>query len=366
MDIGFVINPIAGMGGTVGLKGTDGEILEEARRRGAKPISIDIATKAMSKLVGFKNIKILTCKGDMGETSLKALGLRFEIIYFPSEKTTALDTKNACKEFMKKKVEMILFCGGDGTAVDVFDAVKNDVPILGIPSGVKMFSSVFAINPNTVGYIVSGFLEKRIELRKVEIMDIDEKKYREGILEAKLVGYALCPYEETYVQSAKYFHPYDDETSKKEIAMHLKEEILKNKDTLFIFGPGSTTETVLREIGLEKSLLGVDAILNNMLIGFDLAERDILELLKKYNNAKIVLSPIGGQGFILGRGNKQLSKEVIKKVGIDNIIIIATPSKLANTTTLLVDTGDEELDNELRGYRRILAGYRYYIVRKIS
>jgi predicted polyphosphate/ATP-dependent NAD kinase len=353
--IGFIVNPIAGMGGSVGLKGTDG-LVDEALKLGAKPIAGERARKALEGLKG-EEIKFLTCSGGMGEGLLKKSGFEASVIYAPREKTTSEDTKKACKIFLEKDVDLILFCGGDGTARDIFSIVEDRVPILGIPSGVKMHSAVFSINPRAAAEVVAGFLKEGLQLKDAEVMDIDEEAYREDRLEVDLFGYVKTPYKPELVQDRKFtFHTESDEQSKENIAIFAVEFMRDN--SLYILGAGTTTKKILDLLGLKGTLLGVDLVKNGKLIARDVNEKKILEVIGSENKVKILVSPIGAQGFIFGRGNQQLSPKILGEVGLENIIILATPHKLANTRHLLVDTGDGRLDRELSGFRQVVCGYR--------
>lgn len=360
--IGLIINPIAGMGGSVGLKGTDG-LVEEALRLGAKPIAQDRAKKALEGLTGCE-IKFLTCSGVMGGDLLHEVGFSPDIVCSPGEETTGEDTRKACSIFLKEKVNLILFCGGDGTARDVYSIVKDKIPILGIPSGVKMHSAVFSINPRTAGEVITGFLEGELQLKDAEVVDVDEEAYRDDRIDVRLFGYARVPYRPELVQGRKFvFNEENDEQSKENIARFALE--FMRDGSLYIIGAGSTTKKILDLMGLVGTLLGVDLVKDGKLIERDVNEKQILSFLKREEKAKIIVGVIGAQGFIFGRGSQQISPRVIRKAGIENIIILATPHKLANTPNLLVDTGDEELDKEMSGYKQVVCGYRMAQRKKI-
>ena len=364
--IGFIVNPIAGMGGKVGLKGTDG-VLDRAIKLGAKPIAFNKSVETIKEIVldfpDFKKIKWYTCIGEMGADELKLAGIEeFNIIYEPSnKKTNSRDTKNACKLFLKEKVDLILFCGGDGTARDIFNVVSTKIPLLGIPSGVKMHSAVFGINTSASAIMLKEFVNNQLTIGEVEIMDLDEERYRKGEWNIKLFGIAKGIVEPTYIQVGKAtFESISDDEIKDEIAEHISDLIEENKDFMFLFGSGGTIDYISKKLGLTNTLLGIDAVYNMKVIGSDLNETGILKLLKKHPKAKVILSPIGAQGFILGRGNLQLSPEVIKRIGIDNIIVISTPSKIKATPAIRVDTGDKKLDLlfEKKEFLMVIIGYR--------
>ncbi len=365
--IGFLVNPIAGMGGRVGLKGTDGEeILNEALRKGAVPVSNLRALEAFEDLSRV-DFEVLTCGGDMGESVLKESGFSgYRVVFSPSKSTSAQDTVDACSVFLENGVGLVLFCGGDGTARDVFGVVGKEVPVLGIPAGVKMHSSVFAVNPRAAQRVVLDFLDGRCVVEEVEVVDTDEEKYRSGELDVRLYGYALTPKAPALLQGCKsVYGGLSEERAKGAIASFAVE--FMRDGSLYVLGPGSTVKKVSDLLGVEKSLLGVDLVKDDCLLGLDVGEREILEALEREEGgAKILVSPIGAQGFVFGRGNQQISARVIRAVGVENVIILATPHKLEETPVLFVDTGDLGLDRELSGDRQVVAGYRVALRMMIS
>lgn len=358
--IGFLINPIAGMGGRVGLKGTDG-VLEEAIRRGAKPVSPSKASTMLSTFTNLNRSKArwYTCSNEMGENALKSAELDYEVVYECSKKTTANDTKSACRKFLDLGVELILFCGGDGTARDIYDIIDKEIPMLGIPSGVKMHSGVFGVNAESAAKILNDFLDDELEMAESEILDVDEEKYRKGEWSIKLYGYAKTLNEPTHIQRGKaMIEEISDDEVKEDIAFYMIEKMEDGKDILFILGSGSTVKRIGDELGIDTTLLGIDCVMNGQLIAKDVNEEGLLEILSHYEKVKLVVSPIGAQGFVFGRGNLQLSPKVIRKIGIDNIYIISTPAKLARTPVIRVDTGDSSLDREFKGHRMVIIGDR--------
>lgn len=374
--LGFVVNPIAGMGGRVGLKGTD-NVVELALMRGAHPISKERASQTLKTLIRARDqynrelpLKWITVSGEMGADILEESGFttkEYEVVYECRHPTTREDTLKACREFQKSEVDLIIFCGGDGTARDVYEVVDAKTPILGIPSGVKMHSGVFGVNPESVAEVILAFVEGNLGTSEVEIMDLDEEQYRKGEWSIKLHGIAVTPFEDTYVQSAKaLIRGPSEEEAKGEIAAYIIEEMEDN--TLYILGSGSTVKVIGEALHIEKTLLGVDAVFNKHLVAKDADEKTLLRLLASYKNVKLIVSPIGAQGFILGRGNLQLSPEVIKKIGLDNIIVVATPSKLQQLDSLRVDTQDKELDEAFseKKYLKVIIGYHTMAVRNIE
>ncbi|MFH1100966.1 MAG: ATP-NAD kinase family protein [Methanobacteriota archaeon] len=373
LKIGFLVNPIAGMGGKVGLKGTDG-VLNKAISLGATPIA---PHKAEETLNTFKtlistepHIQWITCAGPMGAEELhKANITNYQIVYEPRTLTTdATDTKNACRQLIKNNIDLLMFCGGDGTARDIFEIINKRIPLLGIPSGVKMHSGVFAINTTAAAKMLNEYINQRLTLGDADIMDLDEDRYRKGEWKIRLIGVAKGIIEPTYIQVGKtIYESISEDTIKDELAEHINDEMEKHTDHLFLLGSGGTLEYIAQKLDLKKTLLGIDAVYQKKLIGTDLNEQQLLILLKKYPKVTLILSPIGAQGFILGRGNLQLSPQVIKKIGIENILIVATPAKLVDTPFLRVDTGDRQLDKEFsdKEFFMVLIGYRLSRVVKI-
>lgn len=358
--LGFIVNPIAGIGGRVGLKGSDGEeIIRRAIELGAEPVSPRRAMETLRGLLAVKGrISLFTYPHEMGENEAKKVGFAPEVVgKITSGHTTADDTKRAARELRDLGVDLILFAGGDGTARDIYEAIGDSVPTLGIPAGVKMHSAVFAVDPSAAARIVMKFLWGELPLREAEVMDVDEEAYRQGRLSAKLYGYLLTPYEPNLVQKVKEASWMEVERDQQvAIAKYVVEEM--KPDVVYILGPGTTTKAVSEELGIQDStLLGVDLIHDFKLLARDVDERQILRAIEG-KSAVIIVSPIGRQGFIFGRGNQQISPEVIRRVGKNNIWVLATPQKLALTPTFMVDTGDAELDRELRGYIRTITGYR--------
>jgi len=357
--LGFIVNPIAGMGGTVGLKGTDGrDILNKAVTLGAKPTSPARAERFLLELKPFNTrINLLVGAGNMGEYEAQKAGSSFTVVGEEKEKTTAEDTKQITRSMIAKKADLIAFCGGDGTARDILDVVDTRMPVLGIPAGVKMHSAVFTVSPESAARIAVSFLLENLPLREAEVMDVDEEAFRNGRLSAKLYGYMLVPYKPDLIQSTKMASPSTDDEMRNQaaLAIYLIEEMKTN--VIYIIGPGTTTRTIADLLDEQKTLLGVDLFCNKRIIAKDVNEREILERIRG-KEAKIIVTPIGGQGFIFGRGNQQISPAVIKQVGIENIIVIATKHKLNRLKHLRVDTGDPVLDKQLQGYIRVITDYR--------
>jgi predicted polyphosphate/ATP-dependent NAD kinase len=363
--IGFLINPVAGMGGAVGLKGTDGKVAE-AIRRGARPMAASRARETMN-LLRDAPFRYITCSGPMGADVLMEAGISgFRVVYRTPPVTTAADTRGACRAFLLNGADLVLFCGGDGTARDLYDVVSDTIPLLGIPAGVKMYSAVFTINPAAAAEILRSGALSPFHIRDAEVMDVDEEAYRHGELKATLYGYGRSPYLPGLVQGAKQvFEDQDEELAKAGIGRFIAEVIRGTPDILYIIGPGSTTGAIARALNLEKTLLGFDAVQDGRLVASDLNEEGMLALLAGEGRARLVISIIGAQGSVLGRGTQQVSPAVLQKIGIGNVIVTATPHKLAETPLLFVDTGDRELDAAFGEYISVVSGYHIAQRKKI-
>ncbi|MDF9745192.1 ATP-NAD kinase family protein [Natrinema salsiterrestre] len=370
-SIGVVVNPIAGMGGRVGLKGTDGK-LEEARRRGAEPRAPDRAREALRSLHRrAPDVTVYAAAGVMGERAARDAGYEPTVVYDPADRTdrssptasdpaaadtTAADTRAAVEALLECDVDLVLFVGGDGTAVDVAAVIEEgdgDTPMLGVPAGVKIYSSVFGVTPADTGRIAAEF--DRVEPR--EVNDIDEDAYREGEVRTELRAVVTVPVAPA-VQSGKQV----SSGSVDSLAAGFAREVEPGRT--YVFGPGSTVGAIERELGLDPSPLGVDvwragpepddggAAGRGELLARDAAESDILEVLT--DPVTIVVSPIGGQGFIFGRGNHQISPAVIRQA--DEIAVVAAGEKLDDIDSLRVDTDDEDVDDRLRGWLQVRTG----------
>ena len=346
------------MGGRVGLKGTDGpDAVERARGLGAVPISGERAGIALGtlteKLAGL--VTIVTGPDDQGEAVARGVGFDPVVVGrdCPTSGTSS-DTVALARLIRDEGVDLLLFAGGDGTARNVHEAVGLEVPILGIPAGVKMHSSVFATNPRTAGELGTRFLMNPAgTCRESEVMDIDEDAFRAGRVSARLFGYLRVPYERSLVQGLKAGSKGTEQAVLHGIAAAISKRMAD--DSLWILGPGTTTRHIATALGLPKTLLGIDLYRDLAPVSQDANEQEILQQLDGFP-ARLVVTPIGGQGYLFGRGNQQLSPAVIRRVGIKNIIVVATPGKLAGLSgaPLLVDTGDAMLDAELRGYMRVV------------
>ncbi len=365
--LGLVVNPVAGIGGRVGLKGSDGaEIQKKALELGAVPQSLNRAIQALERLKPADKLEVITYPGEMGEDAARECGFEPRVIgsIQPGE-TTPEDTRNAAREMLRLNVNLLLFAGGDGTARDIYNAIGDGLPVLGIPAGVKIHSAVYATNPASAGDLaVSYLLGKVSSLREAEVMDIDEDAFRQGVVSARLYGYLRVPFQRRFLQGLKTPSSPGEQAAMAAIAA----DVVSNMEDgwLYIIGPGTTTRAITSRLGLDKTLIGVDVVAAGKLVATDVNESQLLGLLEGHK-AKIVVTPIGGQGYLFGRGNQQISPNVIKKVGKGNIIVVSTTGKIHSLggRPLWVDTGDREVDEMLSGYIRVVTGYNEQIVYRV-
>lgn len=367
--VGLIVNPMAGIGGRVGLKGSDGEKLQkEAISLGAIPESHNRTVQALKRLVPLKTgIQLVTYPGEMGENAAKECGFNPTVIgSITTGSTSAEDTRRAALDMMAMDIALLLFAGGDGTARDIYNAIGGKLPVAGIPAGVKIHSAVYARNPLQAGELAYQYLQgQTLHLREVEVMDIDEAAFRNGVLTAKLYGYLKTPYQRRLLQGLKSGSAPNEVASQMEIAHQVVNSM--EDDVLYIIGPGTTIRAITTRLGLEKTLLGVDVLRNRELVARDVNEAMLLELVHGAR-AKIILTPIGGQGFLFGRGNQQISPAVIKNVGVENILVVSTREKINSLRgqPLLVDSGERELDQLLSGHIKVITGYDESVIYKVA
>ena len=363
--IGLIVNPVAGMGGSVGLKGTDGEMYKRALQLDAKPVTPKRTSDVLSHIRNKDMITLFVAPGKMGERYVKGGDISFTVIGMVGEDTSTEDTKRISEEMVSNGVDLLVFVGGDGTARDIYDAISSRIPVVAVPAGVKVFSSVFAVSARAAAEMVDAFVEGT-GVAEEEVLDIDENAFREGRLASRLYGYLLVPSVKKLLQGGKEASGTSGSSveSKKEIARYIVEEM--DKRILYLLGPGTTLMAIADELGVPKTLLGIDAIFDGKLVGTDLNEKGILKLFDKYEKKKVILTPIGGNGFILGRGSKQFTPEVIQQVGRENIMVVGTRDKVTRLDCLRVDTGDFEVDELLSGYTEVTVGYREGMMVKVE
>lgn len=366
--IGLLINPIAGMGGKVGLKGTDGfDVLELAIERGAIPESNDKAVKALEKLLPLKEeLLFLTASGLMGENALRKVGLDYEVVHSVSALTEQKDSLDVLERFKEEEVDFILFVGGDGTARDVASVVGLDIPVIGVPAGVKIHSPVYAISPEGAGSLVYKYLSDGfLSLVEMEVIDIEEEAFRQDEIITRLYNYLTVPQDDLLLQSLKSPSPQSEGEAQISIALQIIDDMVEG--CYYIIGSGTTPSRILEELNLPPTILGVDIVKDEQLIAKDVNEQEILDIIGDHPT-KLIVTPIGGQGYIFGRGNQQLSDRVLNKIDQEDLIIVSTPGKLRalKKKPLLIYTGNEEVDQKLSGYYRVVVGYESYSVYEVE
>jgi predicted polyphosphate/ATP-dependent NAD kinase len=369
--LGLIINPYSGIGGSLALKGSDGpDIRRQALMKGAEKLSGKKMKIALQALLPLKNqLCIFTASGEMGADILSSMGFNHVVVYQnQAQQTESTDTKAAAIELMAKAVDLILFAGGDGTARNICEVVENQCPVVGVPAGCKIHSGVYAITPKAAGKVVAQVIHgELVSLMSGEVKDIDESEFRAGRVIAKHYGEMLVPEELSYIQAVKMGGKESDELVLSDIAAHVIELMDDEPDTLFVMGSGSTVDSIMREIGLTNTLLGVDLVRGQQLMASDLTAASLLEFCAN-KQVKIVLTLIGGQGHILGRGNQQLSPALIKMVGKPNILVVATKSKLQTLggRPLVSDSGDAALDDMLVGPIPVITGFHDLVLYSVG
>ena len=376
LHIGLIVNPLAGLGGSLALKGSDGEELRqrvielrpEQKRRAAQRVGRALAILRSRHA----DVHFSAWSGPMGADVLKQLGFSATAIADTEGQgdalSTADDTRRAASAMLENDIDLLVFAGGDGTARDIFDVVGNNVPVLGIPCGVKMHSGVFAVSPEAAGELLLQLLDGGlVGLQLREVRDIDEQAFREDVVKARFYGEMMVPAQGHYLQQTKIGGRESPDLVAADIADWLSESF--DPQTLYLIGPGSTTAGIMASLGLSRTLLGVDVIRNKEVVINDANEEALLRLISEHDGkAEILVTAIGGQGHIFGRGNQQFSPAVIEAVGLDNITVVAAKSKITGLEgrPLFVDTNDPALDKALSGYRQVLTGYDDHVLYRVA
>lgn len=377
MRLGLIINPFAGIGGPTGLKGSDGEnTVQQALALGAEKRALERTRQTLQKLLPYQDkLKIFTWAGEMGGDVAQALGFDTVVMgasentpinRIVSTRTTAADTENAARTLAALPVDLIIFVGGDGTARNMVNAVGTLLPVLGIPAGVKIHSGVYAVNPQGAAEILIRLLKGEwVSLADMEVRDIDENAFREGRVHARHYGELRVPVEGRYIQHVKCGGREVETLVLAEIAADIVEQL--NDDTYYVVGPGTTTRAIMEALHQPNTLLGVDLLKGATCVGNDLNENDLWNLLHD-QSFKIIVTAIGGQGHLFGRGNQQISPRLIRLAGKDNVWVVATRAKLTELQgrPLRLDTGDEALDKALSGYIRVTTGYQDYVLYELA
>ncbi|MFL2493537.1 MAG: ATP-NAD kinase family protein [Candidatus Thalassarchaeum sp.] len=376
--LGLLVNPDAGLGGRLGLKGSDGQA-ELARSMGAEDRSgprLRAMLKHFSSIhrSGFDDISWVTSEGRMGTEWLPDAQIgSISTVHSSSGKTSAADTQEAVNSLLESEIDLLIYAGGDGTTRDVVSALDSagspEMPVIGVPTGVKMHSGCFAASPKAAAEALSSWLIGDLLLASTEVLDLDEDLYRQGKWVVRLYAEAMTPASPRWMQGSKQrIEATGEEDTTEGLADHIR-EMLVSEDRLIIWGSGGTLRAIAEMNEFQPTNLGIDATKGNEQVGTDLSESDLLDLLSEHDGpTTLLLSPMGGQGFLIGRGNLQLSPQVLRLIGIDNILGVVTPAKLLSVRRLRIETGDVELDEEFaaKRYMKVLQGYRTTRVLPVS
>ncbi|MFJ4667672.1 ATP-NAD kinase family protein [Kitasatospora purpeofusca] len=370
MIVGLIVNPVAGLGGAVALKGSDGpDIQARALALGAVPRAAERAAAALRALRARRpDVLVRTVAGPMGEESARAAGVPYRLAHRPAAtsggtagsgatSTGPADTRAAVAAL--GEVDLLLFAGGDGTARDVLDAAPRP-PVLGIPAGVKVYSGCFALSPAAAGATVAGFDGRSVD---AEVVDLDEEGHRAGLVGARLYGTLRVPAARERLSGRKTGSSAAPPGSAESIARAVVADM--RPGTAYALGPGATTLAVGRALGLALTPLGVDVVRDGALLAPDVTEQR-LHAIAMSQVTHGVLSVIGGQGFVIGRGNQQFSPRVL--AALAGVVVLATQQKLAalGGRPLLVDSGDPRADAAFEGHVRVVTGHRESVLYRIS
>lgn len=346
MKVGFFVNPLAGFGLTSNRKGSDGLKLTSVEESS----SFRKAQKLISLLKG-EDIFYYTPQGTMGSDILQESGVtQLEVITRPGPETTAKDTINFIEALCRRDAELIIFVGGDGTARDVLSANACDLPAIGVPAGIKMYSSVFSINVESASRLIKSISDGHYDVRKCEVVDIDEQKFGLGKLDIMLYGELSTPVSQYMVSQSKAEY---SQVNSEGISEYLGEKMEPGK--CYIIGPGSTCKSVLPSSEQQTNLLGVDILIDSKVVVSDADERTIFHFASE-RESFIIVSPIGGQNFLLGRGNRQISGRVVESVGWDHVWVISSQEKLREMANLFVDI-DNSTSITIPKFIKVLYGY---------
>ncbi len=375
LRFGLIINPFAGIGGKVGLKGSDGvDIREEAFARGATKQAENRARTTLAPLVELaSSVEWLCASGSMGQNLLKELGFKHTLVYQAKNPSEDLDTLELVKLLNQQDLDLVVFVGGDGTARNICSVIKPNLPVLGIPAGVKIHSGVYAITPKAAFKVLENILaNKMVSLIEASVMDIDENAFREGHVKAKKYGTMLVPAEHEYIQATKVSTSQLNKEHEVVYQADIAEFVIEQFDDDFhyLIGSGTSCAAVMDALDLPNTLLGIDWVHQEKVMQQDLNEQAILELLAKFpGKVKFIITIIGGQGHIIGRGNQQISAKVLTNLDKQDLIIIATKSKLAQLESkpLIIDSDDPQINQKFSGLHRVIVGYDdeiYYQIRQ--
>lgn len=356
--LGLIVNPVAGIGGPAGLAGSDGAAVQaRAGARGAASRAAERALIALGVVASaHPGTRVLTVAGAMGAEVARAAGLEPVVVAQPREPTDAADTTAAARALADAGASLVLFVGGDGTARDVAAGLGADAAALGIPAGVKMYSPVFAVSPRAAGGVAAAWLaEGGLPVHEQEVLDVDEEALRHARVEPRLFGTLDVPFRPGRTQARKAATPAGEHAAVHAAARGAASAL--RPGVRYLLGPGGTMTELARRLGVPKTPLGIDVVLDGRRVIAGASEAELLAEIAR-GPARAVVTVIGGQGFLLGRGNQQLSARVLRALGDDPLLVVAPEQKLIDLggRPLLVDTGDPEVDAGLAGFIRVITG----------
>ena len=389
LTVGLIVNSFAGIGGETGFKGSDGCLTRQAALQKnpdlRAPVRLAQCLTALQPVSGRLNWK--TGQSLLGEDYLREHAMpNMEVVYehgrARAEATESNDTRSLACALVKSGIDLIVFCGGDGTARDVLDAVGERIPCLGLPSGVKMQSGVFAVTPAATAQVIMHLLEHDLtQVSEQDVRDIDEAALRQGKVRSRYYGSMLVPDEPRYLQNLKVGGVESEPLVLDEISDYLAEQ-MSDSGALYLVGPGTTTAHWMASMGLQNTLVGFDAVRNSELVASDLDAEGIEALLAPRNQTAnkadpadvlepdvyVVITPTGHQGILLGRGNQQLTPAILRRMDKQQLIIVATKNKLKDLQSrpLIVDTNDADLDVKLCGLYPVITGYNDQVLYPVN
>jgi len=373
MRIGVVVNPDAGLGGRLAFKGSDGRAAE-ARAAGAEDRAgprMNEALEAFADLVASPLNRtgleptFIGWNGRMGSTWAPS-GARFESIGSTPEATSAVNTATLVHDLVEANVDAILYAGGDGTTRDIVEALGRlgeeaaMTPLIGVPGGVKMHSGCFATTPAAAAEVLLAFAQGDLRTALTEVMDLDEEVYLKGEWRVRMYGEAWTPASPRFMQGTKeQVERESEEDTIEGMAEHVR-LLMEDEDLMVVWGSGGTLRNIGQHLDVELTLLGIDVVHAGK-VHADLDESALLAAIRAHDGPRLLLlSPMGGQGCLIARGNLQLSPAVLEAIGLDHLLAVATPSKLLGLSSLRIDTGSADLDATFleRRFVKVLQGFR--------
>ena len=370
--LGLIVNPYAGLGGPEGLKGSDtlpDGLRQSVAEEMANSRSLPRAVRCLAALAPVaEQLAVYGFDGAMAEQACREAGLTFTSVGRAEALSSAADTRRAAQCLRSEQVDIVLFVGGDGTARDIYSAVGESLPVLGLPAGVKMHSAVYAVNPQAAAAILRALIDgDLVDIGLQEVRDIDEAAFAQGRVRSRHYGELMVPRLGGFLQQVKQGGREVEELVIADIADELMENY--DEDCLYIVGPGSTTTGFMEALGLPYTLLGFDLVRGGELLQADANAQQISEVMDHHQGPiTVLITAIGGQGHILGRGNQQLTPALIRRIGRDNFQVLASKGKLSGLAgrPLLVDSNDAALDAQWQGFIAVTTGYRDQVMYRVS